>query len=297
MKIKYDFLFTDKILFYFFNKSKIIMEDGMLTALNGEFGKEIIPVANVAIIFIGYGCSITQEAMLYCSEHNCFLCISRGGFNIHTIYAEGRYRDPKSFVNQIKLIENHKFEFAKELLKLRLMIDKNTKEFNHYVDETISLEQLLGKEANYAKKTYALFCEKYKIDNFKRNFEYKHKKKNEDFSPNEEINRRLNILNNVLYSFCSLLCYISSLEPSLAFIHGKTRRGGMAFDLADIIKTKVILPLCFDLTIKEENLMIILRKELMENNNKLTKLLLEICKSISQNKMINSEELYDCYCA
>lgn len=295
MKLQYDFLISDKISFIFLNKAKIVLDDGMLVAYNGEFGKEIIPVASVAILFLGYGCSITQEALLFCSKHDCYICASRGGLNIHAIYYEGRYKNPQNLINQVLLHQNEekRFSFAKELLKLRLMICENTSNFNFEVDKMESIEVLLGKEGNYSKKTYAKFANQYKIDDFKRENCFNEKYKKENLTKKDLVNKRLNLLNNVLYSFCTVLCYVYSLEPSLAFIHGKTRRGGLCFDLADLIKNKIVLPLAFDLKIEEKDLMVKLRTSLMEKDNKYTKMLLKLCKEISEGNVINAEKFFE----
>lgn len=300
MKNEYDFLFTDKIPFLYFEKTKIVMKDGFLVALNGEKGIEAISVASTAMIILGYGTSITQEAALECSKYNCLLVFSRGGFNFHTILQEQRFKNTESLLNQFELFKNHKLDIAKEFLKLRLMIDLKTTNFNEKIESFENEFVLMGNEANYYKKTYKKFCEKFKIEGFTRDkdYEIKRYKKNYDFeklSDNEKINGRLNITNNVLYSYCAALAFSLSLEPSLGFIHGETRRGGLSFDLADIIKIQTTTKLSFNPKYKTKDLIINLRNELSKNNFLFIKIMIEVCTAIANKKTSFAEDIYEKY--
>lgn len=298
MNKPYDFLFTDlKIPFLFFEKAKIVMKDGFLVALNGDKGIETIPVAQVGMLFLGYGTSITQEAALFCSMHDCYVCFSRGGFNVHTCINEQRNKNPEKLLNQVDLVKNHKLEVAKELLKLRVMLDYKSNKYNHYVDEFNSLNQLRGHEGAYARKVYKRQSDFFNIKNFTRDQQYESKRFKKDKSPEtvvEKINGRLNIVNNVLYNFCSILSLKMSLDPSLSFLHGDSRRSGLCYDLADVIKTKVTIPISFDLKKynDEFKLMVHLRNKMVENNFKYIKLLVEICTQIGDGKVFNAEEIY-----
>ena len=40
-------------------------------------------------------------------------------------------------------------------------------------------------------------------------------------------------------------CWVLGLPFGLAILHGKTRRGGLVFDAADIIKDAIVLPQAF----------------------------------------------------
>lgn len=299
MKNKYDFLITDKIPFLYFEKAKIVMDDGFLIALNGKKDKETIPIANVGMLILGFGTSISQEAALKCAEYNCMLCFSRGGFNLHTSLQEQRFKNPEKIFNQINLSLNHKLEIAKEFFKLRLLIDLNDNKYEEQVNNIKTIEELLGYEANYYKKKYYSFAEKYSIENFKRNkeFELRKYKKNEDINSVpiiDQINGRLNITNNVLYSYCSMLSLSLSLEPSIGFVHGKTRRGGLAFDLSDLLKVKTTLPLSFDLKQYEhKDLILYMRNKMSENNFQFINLLVEICQKIGNGEVFDANQIYN----
>ena len=273
MNKPYDFLTTDKEPFLYLEKSIICMKDGFLTALSGKEGKVLISPSSHLIMMLGTGTSITQEAVIFASQHDMQIAFVRGGSNIHTYFQEGRYQDPVRLVNQVKNQENFKLEIAKELMKLRFRLLKDNKDDE--IESYESIDTLTLFEARWAKSIYRQYCFKYKIDNFKR-----------DFEGTDIVNERLNILNNVLYSLCSSIILSCHLSPSISFIHGFSRRGGLAFDLSDLIKTPTIVRLAFSAD-KDKNtrqLMYYLMSMLKENNNYYFKLLIHICLMLGEGE-------------
>jgi hypothetical protein len=51
----------------------------------------------------------------------------------------------------------------------------------------------------------------------------------------------INILNSVFYSLITSIVYSLGYHPSIGFLHGHTRRGGLVFDIADIFKHELYL--------------------------------------------------------
>lgn len=259
----YDFLASDKEPLLYLEKSILCMKDGFLTALAGEEGKKIISPSGTLVMMLGAGTSITQEAAIFSATNDMQIAFARGGSNIHSFFMSGRYQNPLSLVNQVNLSTNHKVEIAKKFLKLRLKILKQDKEQTlSEIDNYQSTQDLLLWEARWAKTIYKQYCLKRKVPiNFVRNF-----------NGTDIINERLNILNNALYSVCTAIILSCSLSPSIAFLHGYSRRGGLTFDLADIFKTKII----FDIAFSEEEMstrktMFMLANRLKENNYLLIK--------------------------
>ncbi len=52
-------------------------------------------------------------------------------------------------------------------------------------------------------------------------------------------------LKTILHSKRSNAVWVIGLPHGMAVMHGKTRRGGLVFDVADIIKDAVVLPQAF----------------------------------------------------
>ena len=275
------------------------MKDGMLCALNKEGIKTISP-ANLGMILLDVGISITHDAINELSKHGCLICFSNGGINIHSIFLENRQLEPEGLINQVYLVKNKKLDIAKELFKIRLdlikqktqviKIELNLDKAFEKIDEVTTIEQLLGREGFFNKSLYKNYAQKYKIDSFKRDFEYKNKTEENSKFSSVNVNERLNKLNNTLYSFTSSICLSANLLPSLAFMHGEKRRGGLTFDLADVIKNVITSDLCFDKNYEDKKLYFYLKNRLVENNYFYTKLLFFICKQISEGN-VNLYEL------
>ncbi len=58
-------------------------------------------------------------------------------------------------------------------------------------------------------------------------------------------NRYLDHGNYLAYGLAATACWVLGLPHGLAVLHGKTRRGGLVFDVADLIKDAVVLPVAF----------------------------------------------------
>ena len=58
-------------------------------------------------------------------------------------------------------------------------------------------------------------------------------------------NRYLDHGNYLAYGLAATACWVIGLPHGLAVLHGKTRRGGLVFDIADLIKDSIVLPNAF----------------------------------------------------
>lgn len=273
-KKPYDFLLSEKEPFQYIEKAKIMMKDGFLTAMRGKDGMKVIAPSSLFFLLLGAGTSITQEAAIFCAQNDLQLCFARGGSNIHSIWMSGRYANPESLKNQITKIEKNRLAYAKALLIYRFhLLNRLTKENKAEIENLNTVNEILLYEARWAKSIYREFSLKYKVE-FTRN--------TNSLESTDYINERLNILNNALYSVVSAICYAVSLSPSIAILHGESRRGGLAFDLADLMKTQIIFDLAFNPTeYKTSKLMHEFANKLKENNQQNLKLILNICLSLS----------------
>lgn len=274
-KKPFDLLVTDKEPLLFFEKTLIRVDDGELVALNKK-GRFVIQPASTLIIYLGTGTSITQEASIMCALNDCFISFSRGGIYVHSIWHSGRWSDPSFIVNQSLLHNNDedRLYIAKKLILKRLNNEFVSKDIINKIENAKKINELLGYEANWAKEIYRKEAEFAKID-FKRNF-----------NGNDFVNARLNLLNNALYSLITSIILATGLHPSIGFIHGKKRRGGLAFDISDIYKYELTIKPAFRMpdNINFKEIMYYLNSDLKNNNFKIIKEVVSICLLIGQGK-------------
>jgi CRISPR-associated endonuclease Cas1 len=188
-----------------------------------------IPIRNTQLLIIGNGTSITSEAMYLCSKERCHIAQSKGGLSIHTIFHSGLYPNPVKITSQVLLTQDpiKRLKIAKYLAISKLNTFKiNTDSEKGKIHKVIDISEILGIEGAITKKEY-----KYLFgNNFQRSFDR-----------SDKLNSNINILNSVFYSLITSIVYSLGYHPSIGFLHGHTRRGGLVFDIADIFKHELYL--------------------------------------------------------
>jgi CRISPR-associated protein Cas1 len=97
-------------------------------------------------------------------------------------------------------------------------------------------QALMAEEARLTKKLFKLAAGAVDYGDFTR---AKHG------SGTDAANRFLDHGNYLAYGLAATATWVLGLPHGLAVLHGKTRRGGLVFDAADLIKDALILPQAF----------------------------------------------------
>lgn len=269
-KKPYDFLASEKEPLLYLEASIVCINDGFLTVRSGKEGFKTIAPSGHLLLLLGAGTSITQEAAIFASFHDLQISFARGHCNIHSFFMSGRFQDPLAITNQVRLLDTAKLDTAKKLLKIRLLRNKDSRELIEEAMNLKDLPSLVAWEARWTKQIYREFVQEFQVPRFVR-----------DFDAKDSINSKLNILNNALYSICTAICFSCGLHPSIGFLHGYTRRGGLSFDLADIYKNQTTLPIAFNRKINSnKDCMYALAEKLKENNYKVIKNMISICLAL-----------------
>ena len=113
-------------------------------------------------------------------------------------------------------------------------IERAIKGFSTSISNAYSINELLLSEAKFTKSLYKIACQKIKLNHFTR-----------DRDAEDIINQNLNHGNYLAYGLASLSLWALGIPPVFALMHGKTRRGALVFDVADIVKDAVVLPWAF----------------------------------------------------
>lgn len=110
-----------------------------------------------------------------------------------------------------------------------------SKPFISMIDSASSSVDLLTAEARYAKSLYAMVSKCADREGFLRT----------PGEGNDDANRLLDHANYLCYGAASVSLHGLGISFSMAVLHGKTRRGGLVFDIADLIKDGLSLPCAF----------------------------------------------------
>jgi CRISPR-associated protein Cas1 len=108
--------------------------------------------------------------------------------------------------------------------------------FESKLDTCTTSNDILCQEAILTKALYKLAATTSKYGDFRR----LHGGSGTDFA-----NKFLDHGNYLAYGMAATATWAIGLPHGLAILHGKTRRGGLVFDVADLIKDAVVLPQSF----------------------------------------------------
>lgn len=296
---------------YYLEHVRLVQRGERLMYLN-ESGEEIdkfinIPYKNTAFILLGKGTSITDAAARRLAEANIVLgfCGSGGsplfGATDATFWLpQDEYRPTEYMQAWVRMWfdDRSRLEAAKDFLCFRAELTKKKIGIADVNDAADSLRQattharstedLLSAEAVYARKLYALFARQYKID-FSRE-----PGKGKKESAADLVNSFLDHGNYLAYGYAA--CALHTLGISFAFpvLHGKTRRGALVFDVADLVKDWLVMPLAFERGVKksedrELRAAIIRRAHDEEVLDLLMTFVKSICQKYSKNQGLAQE--------
>ena len=264
-------LYSKRTNIYYIEKCRVLVKDGRvtyLTQVKDKFFYYNIPIANTTVLLLGRGTSITQSAVRYLSASGVMIGFTGSnasplfaGTDIEWINSKNEYR-PTEFVQQwlsfwyddnlrlaaAKLFQDRRLDFIEKVYAKDSLfrshgfiddsceIEKAIDSFRKSIEKVNSVNLLLLSEAKFTKAIYKIACINNKIENFTR-----------DRDNNDLINQNLNHGNYLAYGLASMTLWALGIPPAFAVMHGKTRRGALVFDVADLIKDAIVLPLSFSM--------------------------------------------------
>lgn len=254
---------------YYLEKCRVMQKDGRvlyLTEAPKEYQYWNIPIANTTCLLLGTGTSITQAAMRMLAQAGVMVGFSGSGATPLFMGTEVEWMTPQSEYRPTEYIQGwmqfwfddaKRLETAKRFQIARISFiekiwgkDKELKleGFDTY-DQTLiamfgkALEQipnaysvgkLLQLEADLTKKLYKYAAQKTNQIGFTR-----------DHNNADEANAFLNHGNYLAYGLGATTLWTLGIPHGFAVMHGKTRRGALVFDVADLIKDAIVLPWAF----------------------------------------------------
>ena len=225
-----------------------------------------IPIANTTVILLGTGTSITQAAVRMLSSAGVLFGFSGGGGTpliagneIEWLTPQSEYRpteyiqgwmsfwfDKSKRLKVAKRFQHFRIEYLRKIWKkdkdlkmegfdltkteLKEALDK----FTDKIDKCQDTSNLLLTEAQLTKILYKFAANQTKHKGFKR----KH-------NDTDAANSFLNHGNYLAYGLAATTLWVLGIPHGFAAMHGKTRRGALVFDVADLIKDTLILPWAF----------------------------------------------------
>ena len=254
---------------YYLEKCRVMQKDGRVLYLTEEkTDKQYwnIPIANTTCILLGTGTSITQAAVRMLASAGVLIGFSGSGgtpliaaSEVEWLSPQSEYRpteyiqgwmsfwfDDKKRLNVAKQFQQHRIEYLQTIWgKDRDLknegFDIQSSEIQQALEHSQSRIQrspnvtdLLLTEAQLTKKLYKIAANNTQQKDFVRNFDTV-----------DDANAFLNHGNYLAYGLAATTLWVLGIPHGFAVMHGKTRRGALVFDVADLIKDTLILPWAF----------------------------------------------------
>ncbi|PKF78993.1 subtype I-F CRISPR-associated endonuclease Cas1 [Vibrio sp. vnigr-6D03] len=256
---------------YYLEYCRVMQKDGRvlyLTEAKNDNQYFNIPIANTTVLLLGNGTSITQAAMRMLAQAGVLVGFSGGGGTPLHMACEVEWFTPQSeyrpteylhgwmkfwFDDEKRLAAAKTFQQARiNYLKKVWQKDRDLKvegfdcnsekiqtvldTFYTRTDAAKKQSDLLLTEAQLTKSLY-----KYAANNTKaKNFTRQHQP-----SSTDKANGFLNHGNYLAYGLAASCLWVLGIPHGFAVMHGKTRRGALVFDVADLIKDGIVLPWAF----------------------------------------------------
>ena len=260
---------------YYLEHCRVLVNGGRVEYVT-EKGKQSlywnIPIANTTTILLGTGTSLTQAAMRELAKAGVMVGFCGGGgtplfagmergLEIAWMSPQSEYRPTEYLQYWVRFWfeDSLRLNAAKQLQLARLdrvlahwCNNRSLRDGKFSVDEqalqgmleqsnaaikvAIDTTELLTSEARLTKQLYKLAAQATGYGEFVRS------KRGEEI---DIANRFLDHGNYLAYGLGATATWVLGLPHGLAVLHGKTRRGGLVFDAADLIKDAIILPQAF----------------------------------------------------
>lgn len=231
-----------------------------------------IPIANTTCVLLGTGTSVTQAAMRELAKAGVLVGFCGGGgtplFSANEVDVEVAWFSPQSEYRPTEYLQHWvrfwfddalRLEAAKQIQRTRLAFirdrwlgNRTLREAGFEIDPNVlasaletctqgidgapDVTYLLTEEARLTKQLFKLAARATGYGDFVRS------QRGESGDP---ANQFLDHGNYLAYGLGATATWVLGLPHGLAVLHGKTRRGGLVFDVADLVKDALILPQAF----------------------------------------------------
>jgi len=260
---------------YYLQYCRVLVNGGRVEYVTEEGNKSLywnIPIANTTVVMLGTGTSVTQAAMREFARAGVLVGFCGGGgtplysaneveVNVSWLTSQSEYR-PTEYLQQwvsFWFDEQKRLAAAVAFQKVRseqirkhwlsatmvredaFQLDTARTEsllqrFEQSLPQCQNTGELMAQEAVLTKALYKLAATAARYGDFTR------AKRGGGV---DVANRYLDHGNYLAYGLAATAVWVIGLPHGLAVMHGKTRRGGLVFDVADLIKDALILPQAF----------------------------------------------------
>ena len=223
----------DSLSYLYVEHAVLERRDNALLVLQ-ETGRTAIPAANLCLLMLGPGTSLTHAAVKLLAENGC--SIQWTGEDMLHFYAQGMGETRRAYhlLQQARLVSD-------PASRLSVVMRMYEKRFGHSLSPDFNIEQVRGMEGVRMRNAYALASQKYSVAWHGRDYS----RAQWDYAV--PINRALSAGNALLNGVCHAAIVSGGYSTALGFLH-TGKQLSFVFDIADLYKTELTIPAAFECT-------------------------------------------------
>jgi CRISPR-associated protein Cas1 len=223
--------YTDSLSHVYLEHAVIEQEEHSIAAFTPE-GRITLPAANLSSVMLGPGTRITHAAIKVLAD--CGSIIIWTGSEGLRFYASGQ---PKTRLSHgIEAQAKHWADPGLHLLVVRRMYQLR---FREILLETLTLQQIRGKEGVRVRETYQKLAKAFGINWSGRRYD------RSSWADADPVNQALSAANSALYAIVLAGLHSLGYSPSLGFVH-TGKQLSFVYDIADLVKTETSIPAAFE---------------------------------------------------
>jgi CRISPR-associated protein Cas1 len=228
---------ADSLSFLYADIVRIVQDDtGVLAQVDTPRGTERVYLSTAALscLLLGPGTSITHRVLSTLARHGTtVVCVGSGGVRCYAGIT------PTSLTTS--WLEKQVRCWADDNSRLQVAVRMYEQRFGESVPDGTTLAQLRGMEGQRMKALYRLLAQKYRTGKFRRNYDP------DAWDSQDPVNLALSAASACLYGVVHAVVLALGCSPALGFVHNGTQHA-FVYDVADLYKAKVTVPLAFSLS-------------------------------------------------
>ncbi len=265
----------DSLSYLYIEHAVIERKDNALLVLQ-ETGRTVIPIANLCVLMLGPGTSLTHAAVDILSEHGC--SITWTGQDGLLFYAQGIGETHRAshLLHQAEMLcdpQKH----------LGVVIRMYEMRFGRTLEPDLTIDQLRGMEGARMRVAYAEASRSFGVEWNGRNYDPK------NWNRGDPINRALSVANSVLNGVCHAAIVSGGYSPGLGFLH-TGKQLSFVYDVADLYKTWLTIPIAFGVVARDPSMVDSRTRQICRERFHEEKLLQKILPDIDKLLQIPTDE-------
>ncbi len=254
---------------YYLEHCRVMQKDGRVLYLQEAKHQNHywnIPIANTTVLMLGNGTSVTHAAVRMLARAGVLIGFCGGGGTplymgneIEWMTPQGEYRPTQYLQGWLSFWfdDAQRLAAAKKLQQARIEFltdvwqkDKDLKAEGFTANDSDIQKALavFSERTEQAKKPADILLTEAQLTKVLYKYAARHTK-HADFTRAREgidkANAFLNHGNYLAYGLAACTLWVLGIPHGFAVMHGKTRRGALVFDIADLIKDAIVLPWAF----------------------------------------------------